>query len=116
MWSGHKSFRHQTGSSKDRLEQGCFATSVWVPNVVTSKIKFWPNGPSALKLYNPTTIDLKNDRKWRGMVILLHPGATKIMSEKSDSMSTSQENVPEQKQNYDVRAPVTSGYFLDRLW
>ena len=50
--------------------------SVWIPNLVTPKIKFWPNGLFALKHYNPTTIDLKNDRKWLGaeIVILLPYG------------------------------------------
>ena len=71
---------------------------VWVPNVVTPKIRFRPNGPFALELYNPTIIDLKNDRKWPGGGIrnFAPQGATKIMSEKSDSLPTGQENVPEQ--------------------
>ena len=72
---------------------------VWVPNVVTPKIKFWPNDPFALKLYNPTTVDLRNDRKWPGGGDrnFAPRGATKIMSEKYDSLSTGQENVPEQR-------------------
>ena len=53
-------------------------------------------------LHSDLTILLKSISKMTGsdqgakIVILLPQGATKIMSEKSDSLATGQENVPEQ--------------------